>query len=332
MTIHLSDEQLNLLHTHKMRGSAFVEALHHVQDCDYCRNRMPKRKAQEILNSIFNEESAPIYAKQQPALIPSFWRLLTPLTVCALLLLLGSATFLVIRNGQKQENIAQIDNPESAETPIISQNTETTEKSAELNQTQPIAGENSKNNKTQKVKIEKEKLHRLLTKTPQTVSSLHATNNLEKLPKQILNAVVQNSKVRLVWTKIKDAVHYEIAIFDKTYQEIARQTVSTNSFQLEESVKKGHKYFWKLIAYNAYGEPILEEKISNIGTFQVKNKQVQELGKSEKNNADNLAILDFMIEKGMLQEAKSKLQILSSQNPKNAQIKKLTKKVDNLIK
>ena len=59
---------------------------------------------------------------------------------------------------------------------------------------------------------------------------------------------------------------------------------------------------------------------------------MQELGKSEKNNADNLAILDFMIEKGMLQEAKSKLQILSSQNPKNAQIKKLTKKVDNLIK
>lgn len=331
MTTHLSDEQLNLLHTHKMRGKSFVEALHHVQDCDHCRNRMPKRKAQEILNSIFIEESAPIYAKQ-PALIPSFWRLLTPLTVGVLLLILGGATFLVIRNGQKQESIAQTDNPISAEKPIINQNAETTEKFAELNQTQPTVESTSKDKMPQKVKIEKEKLHQLLTKTPQTVSSLHAANDSRKLPKHILNAVVQNSKIRLVWAKIKDAVHYEIAIFDKTYQEIARQTVSTNSFQLEESVKKEQKYFWKLIAYNAYGEPILEEKASNIGTFQVKNKQVQELEKTEKNNADNLAVLNFMIEKGMLQEAKSKLQILSSQNPKNAQIKRLTKKVDNLIK
>lgn len=346
MTKHLSDEQLNLLQTHKLRGSSFVEALKHIEVCEHCRNKIPKSSVKEVFQSIFGEEIAPVQSQPKTSLIPSFRGFLVPLTVGLLLVLLGSATFLFFksefRNTQKQDNIAQTENNLNSTTPIISEpsllNNEPQPNQSLVNPPKNDSVKQKFENTAQDSTNQKDKLRRVLTKIPQTVAKLRTSisnirSGKSNFPKRLINEVAQNPKVRFVWAKVKEAVNYEITIFDKTYNEVARQTVQTNSFQLMDPLEKEKSYFWKLVAYNAYGEPISTQNVGNVGAFQVKNlKLVQQTKRLEKTNQNDLEVLNFMIEKGMLKEAKSKLEKLSAKNPNNAQVKTLTKKVDDLIK
>lgn len=339
MTKHLSNEQLNLLQTHKLRGSSFVEALRHIEGCEHCRNKIPKSSVQEVLQSIFGEESAPIQNQPEPSPIPSLRGFLVPLSVGLLLVLLGSAIFLFFNSAlQNQNNIAQTENNVNSNAPIISATIEPQPTQAAANSTKNESIKQNFEKTAQDFTNQKDKPHRVLTKIPQTVASLKTDISKAKLvksnlPKRVINEVAQTPKVRFVWSKIQDATNYEITIFDKTYNEVARQTVQTNSFQLTDPLEKEKSYFWKLVAYNAYGEPISTQNIGNVGAFQVKNlKLAQQTKRLGKTNQNDLEVLNFMIEKGMLKEAKSKLEKLSAKNPKNAQVKTLTKKVDDLIK
>ena len=343
MTNHLSNEQLNLLQTHKLRGSSFVETLKHIEVCEHCRNKIPKSSVKEVFQSIFGEEIAPVQSQPKTSLIPSFRGFLVPLTVGLLLVLLGSAIFLFFNSAlQNQSNIAQIENNLNSTNPIISEtNLSNNEPQPNQSLVNPPKNDSVKQkfeNTAQDSTNQKDKLHRVLTKIPQTVAKLRTSiSNIRSgksdLPKRLINEVAQNPKIRFVWAKIKNAVNYEITIFDKTYNEVARQTVQTNSFQITDSLEKEKSYFWKLVAYNAYGEPISTQNVGNVGAFQVRNlKLAQQTKRLEKTNQNDLEVLNFMIEKGMLREAKSKLEKLSAKNPNNAQVKTLTKKVDDLIK
>ncbi|HRH45479.1 MAG TPA: hypothetical protein PKY82_27825, partial [Pyrinomonadaceae bacterium] len=294
MTKHLSNEQLNLLQTHKLRGSSFVEALRHIEGCEHCRNKIPKSSVQEVLQSIFGEESAPIQNQPEPSLIPSLRGFLVPLSVGLLLILLGSAIILFFNSTlQNQNNIAQTKNNVNSITPIISATIEPQPTQTAANSTKNESVKQKFENTAQNFTNQKDKPHRVLTKPSQTVASLKTNISKAKLvksnlSKRVINEVAQNPKVRFVWAKIQDAANYEITIFDKTYNEVARQTVQTNSFQFTDPLEKEKSYFWKLVAYNVYGEPISTKNSGNVGAFQIKNlklaQQTKRLGKTNQND------------------------------------------------
>lgn len=61
-TKHLSDETLLLLSEGKLRGDPLLEALLHIETCDYCFERQPEQTAEEILRQLLtgdDEESDP---------------------------------------------------------------------------------------------------------------------------------------------------------------------------------------------------------------------------------------------------------------------------------
>jgi hypothetical protein len=199
--------------------------------------------------------------------------------------------------------------------------------------------EQNSSQKAENINQEKSRLQKFLTTVPLAVANLRPTSspvrsgghNLKVRLLSPFSEVIKDTNVDFSWAKIENAVAYQLTVFDKSYTEIANKTLTTSSFRLENALKRGNVYFWKVTATDAKGEPLTPTNSQNVRTFRVADeKTILQLNKI-KQSKDDWKILGFLIESGMLSEAKSKLRALSAKFPNEPLIKKLDKRIKTLL-
>lgn len=215
----------------------------------------------------------------------------------------------------------------------------------------PIAGTKTLKKKHRSTKIIKKKtiiedeseieLVRLMSKTPQSVSSLRSDSNMVLRGKSNnvnkennfkltfpVGTTVLEEKPEFRWEKVEGSKGYKISIFDSEFNEILTEEVTENWYQIEKPLKSGEKYLWRVAAITENGEIIAPKPPQPPVIFRIaERKTAEKIESLKKKKDDPLKLAIFYVKEGMLDSAHCTLKEILAKNPKHEAARRLLKKV-----
>ncbi|MCU0350976.1 MAG: hypothetical protein MUF43_09145 [Flavobacterium sp.] len=130
--------------------------------------------------------------------------------------------------------------------------------------------------------------------------------------------VIKSSKPVLNWQKVDNISSYEISIYDKNQNQLKKETVTSNSWQVPITLKKGAIYEWQVFA----GKD--SKQFLGKGKFYVLGQKADNQIKKAKNSFQRGKAL---AEAGFLQEAIIEFRNYLKQNPKSKITKEMLRQI-----
>jgi hypothetical protein len=160
---------------------------------------------------------------------------------------------------------------------------------------------------------------------PQWLKEIHGNSEVlmgesrDGLPIRLINpvgTVVESSRPLFQWQPLTGASGYRVSVYDQQFDPIvSSQKLATNSWSPSTDLPRGVTYLWKITATKDGQEisspipPAPEAKFKIVGQ-----EDLQEITEARKSNSHLLLVLAYT-KAGMISEAKSELDQVSTANP-----------------
>lgn len=352
----------------------------HLIQCTECRKLLPTPSLEQFWNAVEKETDDLQYQTPQKSILSEFFPtvfssvVLRPsnafaLSVGSFLVLISFSALLLygLMNNSSpiKEDVVQLSETQKTDNVNLSSekipDTSIEEAAEDINEqsdsqissesSNPIAETKTLKKKhrstkiiEKKTKIEDEseiELVRLMSKTPQSVSSLRSDSNMVLRGKS--NNVDKENNFKLTfpvgttvleenpefrWEKVEGSKGYKISIFDSQFNEILTAEVIENRYQIEKPLKSGEKYLWRVAAITANGEIIAPKPPQPPVIFRIAERKTAEKVESLKKKKDDpLKLAIFYVEEGMIDSAYCTLKEILAKNPKHKAARRLMIKV-----
>jgi hypothetical protein len=206
----------------------------------------------------------------------------------------------------------------------------------------PEAGTKNKEGEKPKEPISPEvsRLNKFLLRIPAVLVELRpikldsrgAANTEDKKSFLLPNGeVLRDDTPTLSWSLDKNAEKYKVLLRTKQYEDVLDTDTQNTEYKLNKPLERGSTYIFKVTAQNSKGEPIDPTKKDKTAIFKIASENtIAKLEKLENSKANDWKIVEFLIDKGMLAEAETKLRSIKNKSPKNKLAQKLLLRINNL--